>query len=75
MVKTPKTRHSKSRREPVTIELEPGAVSRITDEDAAKAAYASTLEKTGCEKTSKAAYDKAMQASADLEIADDKTAS
>jgi hypothetical protein len=37
MVKTPKTRHSKTRREPVTIELEPGAVSRITDEDAAKA--------------------------------------
>ncbi|PBB81747.1 phage tail protein [Mesorhizobium sp. WSM3879] len=35
MVKTPKVRHSKSRREPVTIELEPGAVSRITDEDAA----------------------------------------
>jgi hypothetical protein len=30
-------RHSKTRREPVTIELEPGAVSRITDEDAAKA--------------------------------------
>ncbi|MBN9550639.1 MAG: COG4223 family protein [Alphaproteobacteria bacterium] len=37
MVKTPKTRHSKTRREPVTIELEPGAVSRITDADAAKA--------------------------------------
>ncbi|SDA53586.1 COG4223 family protein [Mesorhizobium qingshengii] len=36
MVKTPKMRHSKSRREPVTIELEPGAVSRIADEDAAK---------------------------------------
>ncbi|MDX8514875.1 COG4223 family protein [Mesorhizobium captivum] len=36
MVKTPKTRHSKVRREPVTIELEPGAVSRIADEDAAK---------------------------------------
>ncbi|MDG4883395.1 phage tail protein [Mesorhizobium sp. WSM4884] len=36
MVKTPKVRHSKSRREPVTIELEPGAVSRIADEDAAK---------------------------------------
>lgn len=32
MVKTPKTRHSKSHREPVTIELEPGAVSRMTDE-------------------------------------------
>ncbi|MCA0011687.1 COG4223 family protein [Mesorhizobium sp. B292B1B] len=37
MVKTPKMRHSKSRREPVTIELEPGAVSRIADENAAKA--------------------------------------
>ncbi|MDG4876799.1 phage tail protein [Mesorhizobium sp. WSM4935] len=37
MVKTPKMRHSKTRREPATIELEPGAVSRITDEDAAKA--------------------------------------
>lgn len=36
MVKTPKTRHSKSHRDPVTIELEPGAVSRV--EDAAKAA-------------------------------------
>lgn len=36
MVKTPKMRHSKSRREPVTIELEPGAVSRIADEDAAR---------------------------------------
>jgi len=32
MVKTPKTRHSKSRREPLTIELEPGAVSRISDD-------------------------------------------
>ncbi|MBN9219880.1 MAG: COG4223 family protein [Mesorhizobium sp.] len=36
MVKTPKMRHSKSRREPVTIDLEPGAVSRIVDEDATK---------------------------------------
>ena len=33
MVKTPKTRHSKSHREPVTIELEPEAVSRVTDAD------------------------------------------
>ncbi|TRC76612.1 phage tail protein [Mesorhizobium sp. WSM4310] len=38
MVKTPKMRHSKSRREPVTIDLEPGAVSRIVEEGAAKAA-------------------------------------
>ncbi|UCI20384.1 COG4223 family protein [Mesorhizobium sp. B2-1-8] len=36
MVKTPKMRHSKSRREPVTIDLDPGAVSRVVDEDAAK---------------------------------------
>ncbi|MER8807392.1 phage tail protein [Mesorhizobium australicum] len=36
MVKTPKMRHSKGRREPVTIDLDPGAVSRIVDEDAAK---------------------------------------
>jgi hypothetical protein len=32
MVKTPKTRHSKPSREPVTIELEPGAVSRVASE-------------------------------------------
>lgn len=34
MVKTPKTRHSKSHREPVTIELEPGAVSRVEEANA-----------------------------------------
>ncbi|MGB3389167.1 MAG: hypothetical protein WBA88_14390, partial [Pseudaminobacter sp.] len=33
MVKTPKMRHSKSHREPVTIELEPEAVSRVPDGD------------------------------------------
>ena len=44
MVKTPKMRHSKSRREPVTIELEPGAVSRITEEDAVTAGTAETDE-------------------------------
>lgn len=32
MVKTPKTRHSKRASDPVTIELEPGAVSRIADD-------------------------------------------
>ncbi|MEO5756999.1 MAG: phage tail protein [Mesorhizobium sp.] len=37
MVKTPKMRHSKNRREPVTIDLEPGAVSRIVDDEAVKA--------------------------------------
>jgi len=46
MVKTPKMRHSKSRREPVTIELEPGAVSRIVEEDAAKTAEAKAEEAT-----------------------------
>ena len=32
MVKTPRTRHSKPQREPVTIELEPGEVSRLSGE-------------------------------------------
>ena len=40
MVKTPKTRHSKSHREPVTIELEPGAVSRVEEADKAEATEA-----------------------------------
>jgi hypothetical protein len=31
MVKTPKTRHSKQRRDPVTIDLGPGDVSRVTE--------------------------------------------
>ncbi len=35
MVKTPRTRHSKTKREPVTIELEPGSVSRVADESEA----------------------------------------
>ena len=30
MVKTPRTRHSKAQRDPVTIELEPGEVSRLS---------------------------------------------
>jgi hypothetical protein len=35
MVKPPKIRHSKSRKEPVTIDLEPGEVSRIDEPQAA----------------------------------------
>lgn len=35
MVKTPKTRHSKQHRQPVTIELEPGEISRVEDKDPA----------------------------------------
>lgn len=34
MVKTPKVRHSKSHRGPVTIDLEPGQVSRVKDDPA-----------------------------------------
>ncbi|KUM23812.1 phage tail protein [Mesorhizobium loti] len=56
MVKTPKTRHSKSRREPVTIELEPGAVSRIADEDDAKA-------ETSAEQTDNSKEEEAASAS------------
>lgn len=37
MVKTPKTRHSKSSREPVTIDLDADQVSRIGKDDPAKA--------------------------------------
>jgi hypothetical protein len=43
MVKTPKTRHSKKSRDPVTIDLEPGAVSRIVD-DGASASNAETAQ-------------------------------
>ena len=35
MVKTPRTRHSKAQREPVTIELGPDEVSRLATEDGA----------------------------------------
>ena len=41
----------------------------------AQAAYDETYKKTGCEKTSKTAFDKALQASAELELGDEKTAS
>jgi hypothetical protein len=37
MVKTPRTRHSRPKRDPVTIELEPDAVSRISDSPSAEA--------------------------------------
>ncbi|MEO9336292.1 phage tail protein [Mesorhizobium sp. SB112] len=37
MVKTPRTRHSRPKRDPVTIELEPDAVSRISDSPPAEA--------------------------------------
>lgn len=44
MVKTPRTRHSKTEREPVTIELGPEEVSRIAAEDNAAAAAESPVE-------------------------------
>lgn len=41
MVKTPKTRHSKTRREPLTIELDPADVSRVAEpEGVSPAAFA-----------------------------------
>ncbi len=42
MVKTPKTRHSKARREPLTIELDPADVTHVTDADAATATDAAS---------------------------------
>ncbi|ODT08854.1 MAG: hypothetical protein ABS58_00745 [Mesorhizobium sp. SCN 65-20] len=44
MVKTPKTRHSKSHREPVTIELEPGAVSRVEESETTAEGAAESVE-------------------------------
>jgi hypothetical protein len=61
MVKTPKMRHSKSRREPVTIELEPGAVLRVADEDGAKAS--TEKAQTGETRTDEAKAEEAANAS------------
>jgi hypothetical protein len=47
MVKTPRTRHSKSSREPVTIDLSPEEVSRLkAEEDAAAASDAMSADET-----------------------------
>ena len=47
MVKPPKIRHSKSRREPMTIELEPGEVSRIEKSEAGRSAPQAGAGRTG----------------------------
>lgn len=44
MVKTPKTRHSKPHRDPVTIELEPEAVSRVSETKSEPAADTASPE-------------------------------
>lgn len=58
MVKTPSTRHSKTHREPVTIELEPGAVERISDPQdeptKAQPEAPTTQDSTMAEKTAEA---------------------
>jgi hypothetical protein len=43
MVKTPKTRHAKPRREPLTIELDPGAVERVASAEPADASEQSVF--------------------------------
>ncbi|TPJ20818.1 mitofilin family membrane protein [Mesorhizobium sp. B2-7-2] len=71
MVKTPKMRHSKTRREPVTIELEPGAVSRITDEDDAKAeASAAQTDEAKAEEAAAASQPEAPEEPIHAEQAD-----
>ncbi|ESZ14105.1 tail protein [Mesorhizobium sp. L2C085B000] len=70
MVKTPKMRHSKSHREPVTIELEPGAVSRIADADAAKTDVANS-DDVEAPAGSVAAEDAAAMANAQPETPDE----
>ncbi|MER8693624.1 phage tail protein [Mesorhizobium opportunistum] len=63
MVKTPKMRHSKGRRDPVTIDLEPGAVSRIVDEDAGKDAAVGDAEAGNAAQTDEAKAEEAANAS------------
>ncbi|MER9075632.1 phage tail protein [Mesorhizobium sp. M0904] len=62
MVKTPKMRHSKSRREPVTIELEPGAVSRVAAEQDAGKQQPDNAESAGAQ-TDEAKAEEAANAS------------
>jgi hypothetical protein len=59
MVKPPKIRHSKTRKDPVTIELEPGAVSRVAEnEEPGKA----TPDETGAPDIESAPAEEADQA-------------
>jgi hypothetical protein len=63
MVKTPKMRHSKGRRDPVTIDLDPGAVSRVVDEDAGKDAAAGDAAAGNAAQTDEAKAEEAANAS------------
>ena len=69
MVKTPKTRHSKNRRDPVTIELEPGEVSRI-DETGAQAQETSEATESAGEQQPETADDSPAQEAMRAEEAD-----
>lgn len=55
MVKTPKTRHSKPHRDPVTIELEPDAVSRVSETKSEPAADTASLEENAANTSGEAA--------------------
>jgi hypothetical protein len=55
MVKTPKARHSRPQKEPMTIDLSPDAVSRIDDEEKSAAESAEVFESGGAGEESVAA--------------------
>ncbi len=63
MVKTPKTYYSQSHQEPVTIELEPGAISNVEDNESVKTIIAESMVAT---------VDKETIAAATMEARDDQ---
>lgn len=65
MVKTPRTHHSKTVREPVTIDLQPGEVSRVKAE--AEKAGADKPNETGAPETGSAASPKPAAAAKEPE--------
>lgn len=67
MVKTPNTRHSKTHRDPVTIELEPGAVSRVEDAAKAEAVHEPVSEAMGEEALDKTAKPESSETAAKVD--------
>lgn len=65
MVKTPKTRHSRSRREPVTIDLDPADVSRVGGKDQPDVGARAEASDTESPKETAAAAAEASQATYD----------
>lgn len=79
MVKTPRTRHSKPQRQPVTIDLEPGDVSRVAetpapDVEATSFHQQAEAEAAVAEAESVRSYETAAQSGATVSAQDDAMA-